>query len=309
MHKLNLMELVKNLRGSIVALVTPFNSNGSIDFHAVQRLLDFHIENGTDGLVINGTTGESASLTIQEYQDLIHFVVNHVGKRIPVIVGSGSNSTAKAIQLCQIAERVGADGLLVVSPYYNKPSRKGIYHYFEQVSISTSLPIILYNVPGRTGSNLTADLSLELAHDFENIVGIKEASGDLQQVMEIIMHRPIGFKVYSGDDSLALPIASVGGDGCISVVANQVPKAFRKMLKLAMDGEMAAARNYHFKLLNLMHLNFIESNPIPVKTSLALMGFIGNYFRSPMCPMEEGNIIKLKQELAELCLIEQSAFA
>jgi 4-hydroxy-tetrahydrodipicolinate synthase len=304
------MNRIENLTGSIVALVTPFNQNKEIDFTALENLINFHIENGTDAILINGTTGEGATLNLTEYRQLIQFVVHKTAKRLPVIVGSGSNDTAKAVQQSQIAQKLGADGLLVINPYYNKPSNQGMYNYFRELASETDLPIILYNVPGRTGTNMNAALTLRLAQEIENIVGIKEASGDLGQIMEIIKNRPEGFKVYSGDDALALPIVNLGGDGCISVVANQIPGPFRTMLNAALTGNQTLAKKLHYQYLNLMNLNFIESNPIPVKTSLSLMGFIKNNYRSPMCPMEDPlNFAKLRKELEHLCLIEESVLA
>ncbi len=304
------MNIIDNLSGSIVAIVTPFTSTGTIDFPALQHLIEFQIHHGTDGIVVCGTTGESPTITPDEYGQLIRYVVQKVAKRIPVIAGSGANSTQQAITQSRVAQRMGADGLLVINPYYNKPTNKGIYSYFSKVATSVDLPIIMYNVPGRTASNMSAELSRQLANDFSNIIGIKEASGNLVQVMELIKSRPQGFKVYSGDDVLALSIINLGGDGCISVVANQIPKQFNQLVNAALDGDYMTARRLHYQYLNLMNLNFIECNPVPVKTSLHMMGLIDDNYRSPMCPMEsEENYSKLRQELQILNLIEEPILA
>lgn len=299
-----------NLSGSIVAIVTPFTASGAIDFSALENLIEFQIDNGTDGIVVCGTTGESPAITQEEYPEIIKHVVQKVAKRIPVIAGSGANSTRQAIYQSQIAQREGADGLLVINPYYNKPTNKGIYSYFSNVAASVDLPIIMYNVPGRTASNMSSELTLQLASDYSNIAGIKEASGNLVQVMEIINSRPEGFKVFSGDDIMALSIINLGGDGCISVVANQIPKQFSQLVNAALYGDYNTARHLHYQYMNLMNLNFIECNPVPVKTSLHMMGFIENKYRSPMCPMEsKESCVKLRQELQHLKLIEESILA
>ncbi|MFZ5554206.1 MAG: 4-hydroxy-tetrahydrodipicolinate synthase [Bacteroidota bacterium] len=299
------MNNLNYLRGSMVAIVTPFNESGNVDFEAYAKLVKMHLENGTNGIVVAGTTGESAALSEEEYAALIRFTVQKVNGEIPVIVGSGSNVTAKAIRHSLVAKREGADGLLIINPYYNKPTEEGIFQHYKAIAENVDLPIILYNVPGRTGSNMKASLTLRLAHEIKNVIAIKEASGDLNQVMEIIASRPAGFKVFSGDDALTLSIIAAGGDGCISVVANQVPADFSRLVNAAIEGDMVTARTIHYRLFNLMNLNFIESNPIPVKTSLYLMGYIKNIFRSPMVPMTNTrNTALLKAELETLGLIE-----
>lgn len=294
---------MNNLSGSIVALVTPFDSNGSIDYKSLDKLLAFHISNGTNGIVINGTTGESPTISIEEFDTLTNFVVESTKGQIPVIAGTGCNNTEEAITKSQIAEYNGVDGLLVVSPYYSKPTEKGLRNYFRRIAGATALPIIMYNVPSRTGSNMSIDLILELsAH--RNIIGIKEASGDMERIMSLIQLSSSEFKVYSGDDSLALSTVLMGGDGCISVVANQIPKIFSQMLSAAANGENEIARNLHYKYLDLMNLNFSESNPIPVKTAMHAMDMIQLQFRSPMSEMETENRNTLLHEMKRLKLIK-----
>ena len=300
------MNSLSYLRGSIVAIVTPFNDNGSIDFEAYELLLKRQIKGGTNGIVVAGTTGESAPLTTDEYAELIRFTVQKVNGEVPVIVGAGSNVTARAIQHCMVAKREGADAVLILNPYYNKPTEEGIFRHFQTISANTDLPIILYNVPGRTGSNMSAALTLRIAREIPNVIGIKEASGNLTQIMDIIAHRPEGFKVYSGDDAMSLSIIANGGDGCISVVANQVPLEFSRMINAALENDYVTARDLHYRLLDLMNHNFIESNPIPVKTTLWMMGLIKNNFRAPIYPMEDQNHLDiLIKDLHKLGLLSK----
>ncbi len=297
------MDKLENLQGSIVALVTPFNFEKKINYNAIETLIEFHIQSKTDGILVCGTTGETPTLNDKEYKSLVGYVVDKVNGRVPVIAGTGTNSTQKTIENCRIAEEKGADVLLVVGPYYNKPTPKGFYLHFSEVAKNTSLPIILYNVPGRTGKNIPTDIILRLGKKFLNIVGVKEASGDLQQIMELIKDRPDDFKIYSGDDSLAFSMTVLGGDGCISVVANEIPRQFSRMLHHVLNNEIEQARKLHFKYLHLMNLNFIETNPIPVKTALSIMGLVEENFRLPMCRMEEANKNMIKGELKRLELI------
>ncbi|MCT4601799.1 MAG: 4-hydroxy-tetrahydrodipicolinate synthase [Marinifilum sp.] len=296
-----------NWQGSIVAIVTPFNEDGSVDYGALENLIEFHIENQSDGIVVCGTTGEAATLSKDEYFEVIKFVIAKVNKRIPVIAGTGSNSTIAAIENSQKTELLGADGVLVVSPYYNKPTRNGLKDYFSQVANAVSVPVIMYNVPGRTASNIPADLVVELAHEIDNIAGIKEASGNLEQMACILRDRPSGFMVFSGDDALAFPAVCLGADGVISVVANLFPNEFHDLMQAALRGDLITARKLHLKYLNIIQLCFIESNPIPVKTGLNLMGKVKEEFRSPMCRMEEANKAKLMVELQKL-LVQTSAY-
>lgn len=298
------MNQLRYLKGSIVAIVTPFNDNGSIDFEAYEALVKRQLKGGTNAIVVAGTTGESAPLSSDEYADLIRFTVKVVNGEVPVIVGAGSNVTARAIQHCLVAKREGADGLLILNPYYNKPTEDGIFKHYQTIAANVDLPIILYNVPGRTGSNMSAKLTLRIANEIPSVIGIKEASGNLSQIMDIIAQRPEGFKVYSGDDAMALSIIAAGGDGCISVVANQIPTEFSRMINAALENDIVLARQLHYRYLNLMNYNFIESNPIPVKTCLYMMGMLKNNFRAPIYPMEDTkNLELLRNELIALGLL------
>jgi 4-hydroxy-tetrahydrodipicolinate synthase len=294
---------IEQLRGSIVAIVTPFKNTGEIDLETFDDLVEFHIENGTDGIVVCGTTGETPTLSDAEDAQMIERCVKKVNGRIPVIAGSGSNSTSDCIKYSQRAAELGADALLVVAPYYNKPSRRGIYKHFSQVAKNVDVPVILYNVPGRTGSNIDPDTAVELANNFENIVAIKEAGGDMNVFAKLLANRPDGFKVYSGDDFLAFSTNSMGADGCISVVANLIPADFHNMMQASIDGDLKTARELFFKYRTLMELMFLESNPLPVKTALALMGKVNEVFRAPLCEMEDENREHLKIELKKLKLL------
>ncbi len=291
------------LQGSITAIVTPFKTNGSIDETAFDRLIEFQIENGTNGIVVCGTTGETPTLTETEDARMFEHAVRRIDKRIAVIAGTGSNNTEECIKYSKTAEQTGVDGILVVGPYYNKPTANGMYLHFSSVAQTVKCPIILYNVPGRTGSSIPADITIRLANEFDNIAGIKEASGNINSVAEILSRRPEGFKVYSGDDSIAMSCNLLGADGCISVASNVFPKEFSQMMAHSIQGNAQAARQIFFKYRRLMDLLFIESNPIPVKTALAAMNLIGENFRSPMCPMEDGNKQKLIAELKHLSII------
>lgn len=292
-----------SLQGSITAIVTPFKSNGAIDETAFDRLIEFQIENGTNGIVVCGTTGETPTLSEAEDARMFEHAVKRIGNRVPVIAGSGSNNTEECIKYSKTAEQTGVDGILVVGPYYNKPTAKGMYLHFSSVAQKVKCPIILYNVPGRTGSTIPLDVTMRLANEFSNIAGIKEASGNINAVADLLSHRPKGFKVYSGDDSIAMSCNLLGADGCISVASNVFPKEFSQMMALSMQGNALAAREIFFKYRKLMDLLFIESNPIPVKTALAAMNLVEENFRSPMCPMENHNKQKLLDELKHLSII------
>ena len=289
-------------RGTTVALVTPFRQNGEIDEERLRQLVDWHIEQGTDVILACGTTGESATLSHEEHHRVMEIIIQQANGRVPVLAGAGSNSTAEAISLTQFAEKAGADGILSVGPYYNKPTQEGFYQHFKAIAESTQLPVILYNVPGRTGTNISAETTLRLAQ-IPNIVGIKEASGKFSQIMEILRQRPEGFVVLSGDDSITLPLIALGGDGAISVVANEVPTLFHEMVHLAFRNQWEKARALHFRLLPLMEMNFVETNPIPVKTALALMGKIEENFRLPLVKMSPSNRVSLRNLLHSLKLI------
>ncbi len=270
---------MKKLKGTITALVTPFKKDGTLDIDSLKKLVAFQLNSGINGIVPCGSTGEAATLSTEEYQLVIRTVVEEVKGRIPVIAGAGSNDTQKAIEFSRLAKKERVTGLLHVTPYYNKPTPRGLVAHFKAIAEEVDLPIILYNVPGRTGSNVSATTTLTIAKEVPQVVGIKEASGDIQQMMEIIQNAGSDFTILSGDDSLTLPLISLGGHGIISVVSNEVPEEMTHLTKLALDGDFKKAIKIHYKLLNLMNANFIETNPIPVKTALSLMGLIKDKFQ------------------------------
>ncbi len=293
---------LRTVRGSIVALVTPFTQDGRVDTAALKRLVEFQIANGTDAISPCGTTGEAPTLSTEEYAAVVETVVKTTQGRLPVIAGAGSNSTAKAVELSKIATELGADGVLSVGPYYNKPSQEGFYQHFKAIAEAVPIPILAYNVPGRTGSNIAPKTLLRLAQ-IENIFGVKEASANLAQMMELLGQKPEGFRVYSGDDAFTLALIACGGDGVVSVAANQIPRQMKQLCDAALRGDFATARAIHYKYLALMNGNFIESNPIPVKCALAMMGLIEEQYRLPLVPMREDNRQKLRAILEEIKLI------
>lgn len=297
------------LRGCATALVTPFTSDGAIDEDALTRLVEYQLAGGVKLLVPCGTTGESATMTDEEDQRVIQRTIELARGRAHVIAGTGSNSTAAAIQNSKIAEEMGADALLVVAPYYNKPTQQGLYAHFRAVSEAVTTPIVIYNVPGRTSCNIAAETTLRLARDCDNIVAIKEASGNLSQIMEILRDRPEGFRVLSGDDAITFAMIALGGDGLISVASNEAPEFMASMVRLALEGKWDEARALHYRLLPLMELNFIESSPGPVKAGLAMMNIIGENFRLPMVPVQEKSRALLRVALLELGLLHANAAA
>ncbi len=268
-------------QGTGTALVTPFARDMSVDEDALARLVEFQIEGGIDMILPCGTTGEGATLESDEWERVIARVVELVAGRVPVIAGAGCNSTARALRLTRRAAELGADAVLSVGPYYNKPSQKGFYEHFKAVNEVNDLPVVIYNVPGRTSGNITAETTLSLA-ELPGIVAVKEASGDFGQIMEIIRCRGEGFRVLSGDDALTLPIIAAGGDGVVSVLSNEVPQMFGELVSLALAGDFAGARKLQYRLLPLMQANFIESNPVPVKAVLAMMGLLEETYRLPL---------------------------
>jgi len=291
------------LRGCATALVTPFASDGEIDEDALTRLIEYQLAGGVKLLVPCGTTGESATMTDEEDQRVIKRTVELARGRAHVIAGTGSNSTAAAIENSRTAQALGADALLVVAPYYNKPTQHGLYAHFRAVAESVATPIVIYNVPGRTSCNISAETTLRLARDCDNIVAIKEASGNLSQIMEILRDRPEGFRVLSGDDAVTFPMIALGADGLISVAANEAPELMARMVHLALDGKWDEARELHYRLLPLMELNFIESSPGPVKAGLAMMNLIGENYRLPLVPIQEKSRALLRLALLELGLL------
>jgi 4-hydroxy-tetrahydrodipicolinate synthase len=289
-------------KGSIVAIVTPFTADGELDEAAFERLIEFQLENGTEGIVPCGTTGESATLSHAEHERVIELAVKIVNKRVPVIAGTGSNSTAEALRLTMSAKASGADGALVITPYYNKPTQVGLYEHFKRIAQSVDLPIVLYNVPGRTGVNMLPSTVARLA-ELDNIVAIKEASGSLTQMTEILSLCGNRISLLSGDDFVTLPVLAIGGKGIISVVANVVPDKVAKLVSEFEAGDVAGAARLQLQLFPLCQAMFYETNPIPVKTALSLMGKIEGGLRPPLCPMSPENLAKLKNTLSQYGLV------
>ena len=294
---------MKKLQGTFTALVTPFKENGEIDVPALENLVEWQIESGINGLVPCGSTGEAATLDIDDYKLVVETVVKQAAGRVLVIAGATSNDTKVAVELSKIAKDAGVNGLLHATPYYNKPTLPGLIAHYKAIADSTDLPILIYNVPGRTALNLTAVMTLEIVKKVDQVVGIKEASGNINQIMEVIKDAPSYFSTLSGDDSMTLPLMAAGGLGIISVISNEIPKEMADLAKSGIEGDFIKARIIHYEWLDLMKVNFIESNPIPVKTALELMGKIEANFRLPLVPMEEGNKQFLKKILKEHSLI------
>lgn len=290
-------------RGSIVALVTPFK-NGQVDEKKFRELIEFQIKNGTQGIVPCGTTGESPTLTHEEHQRVIEICVAAVRKRVPVIAGTGSNATAEAVALTQHAAKAGADGALMVTPYYNKPTQKGLYLHFKAVAESVNIPIVLYNIEGRTARNIETETVARLARDCKNIIGVKEASGNLQQVKDVRRACGERFIILSGDDILTLPIMELGGVGVISVVANIVPQDVVAMIAAFNAGNKQKASDINDRLIPLIKAMFLETNPIPVKHAMGLLGLCSAELRLPLCEMEEANMEKLKVALHHYGLLK-----
>jgi len=291
----------RSFAGAGVALVTPFAQSGDLDEPALRRLVRRQCEGGIDVLVPCGTTGESATLTEGEQRRVIEITKAEAGGK-PVLAGAGANDTRVAIEKARAAADLGADGILSVGPYYNKPTQEGFYRHFAAIADASTVPVVVYNVPGRTGSNIETKTLLRLA-SHRNVSGVKEASGNIGQVMDLLRDRPQGFEVLSGDDAVTLPYMALGAEGVISVVANQVPGPMHELTAACARGDLAAARRIHNRLLRLMNLNFIESNPIPVKASLALMGLCQEAFRLPLCPPSEVTREALRTALRDLELL------
>jgi 4-hydroxy-tetrahydrodipicolinate synthase len=290
-------------QGSIVAMVTPFR-NGKIDEPKVKELVELHVKHGTDAIVPCGTTGESPTLSHDEHHRMVELTVAAAAGRIPIIAGTGSNSTAEAIALTKHAERAGANGALVVNPYYNKPTQEGLYRHFRAVAEATALPILVYNIQGRTAVNIETPTMERLARDCQNIVGVKEASGSLDQMSQVILACGPDFSVLSGDDNITLPLLAVGGRGVISVIANIVPRETSEMVHAALDGDFKRARELHYKLFPLARAAFLETNPIPIKEAMAMAGILEPEFRLPMCRMGDANREKLRAILTTYGLVK-----
>ncbi len=289
-------------RGNAPALITPFTDKGEIDLAAFEEHVLFQLDNGVSALVVLGTTGEAVTLTEDERTSLIGETVRITGRRVPVIAGVGSNATSETVHRSKQAKEAGADALLVVTPYYNKPTDEGCVRHFSEVAAAVDLPIIAYNVPSRTGKNMSAELTLRLA-EIPSVVAVKEAAGDMAQLMEILRNKPEHFSVYSGEDDLTFALLALGGDGVISVVSNEIPGEFSRMVRIGLEGDIPLAREIHFRYLPLIKINFIESNPIPVKTALAMMGRINESFRLPLVPMKPPRRDTLKAVLKSLNLL------
>ena len=289
-------------RGSIAAIITPFKNN-KVDEKRFEELIEFQIKNGTSGIVPCGTTGESATLSFAEHERVIEITIKQVNKRIPVIAGTGSNSTEEAIMLTRQAASAGADASLQVSPYYNRPTQKGLYEHFKAIANSVDIPIILYNIASRTGVNIEPETIARLAADCKNIVGVKEASGNLEQMARIKQLCPAHFDLISGDDGLTLPVLGIGGTGIISVAANIVPRDVVNMVAEFEKGNLKKAQHLHYKLLPLIKAIFIETNPIPVKTAMGLLGMCEPDLRLPLCSMAPENLEKLRKALKDYGLL------
>lgn len=293
----------KPLSGSTVALVTPFKKDFTVDEEALRRLVHFHIENGTDMIIPCGTTGESPTLSNEEQVQVVAAVCNEANGKIKVGGGAGTNSTAHAIELAKAAEKAGASFILSVAPYYNKPSQEGIYQHYKAIANSVSVPVIIYNVPGRTGMNISVDTIIRLADEVKNIQAVKEASGNMSQIAELLNRGQNDLTVLSGDDPLILPVMAMGGDGVISVAANQVPRAVKDLVDAVFESDLEKAKAIHNKYYRLFTLNFIESNPIPVKYTLAKMGMIEEVYRLPLIPLSEASKARMDEEMQKLGLL------
>jgi 4-hydroxy-tetrahydrodipicolinate synthase len=294
------MSLRDQLKGTGVALVTPFNENGSIDFKSLEKLIDFVIDGGVNYIVTLGTTGETPTLSMDEKKDIVDQTFSFVAERVPVVIGIGGNNTAEVIKEIETLPTEKAEAILSASPYYNKPSQEGLYQHYKAVAASTAKPIILYNVPPRTGSNIAASTTIRLANDIENINGIKEASGNMTQCMQILRDKPQEFLVVSGDDNLALPQIACGMLGVISVAANCFPKQFSELVNCALEEDFASARRINNMLLQGYEILFAENNPAGVKAFLAELGVIKNYVRLPLVPLSDGVYKQVKSYLPTL---------
>jgi 4-hydroxy-tetrahydrodipicolinate synthase len=293
---------MKPISGSIVALVTPMHDDGSVDFDALRRLIDWHVAEGTDCIGVVGTTGESPTLAVAEHCEVIRVAVEHTARRVPVMAGAGANSTAEAIELTRYAKQVGADCTLQVVPYYNKPTQEGLYRHFRAVAEAVDLPLVLYNVPGRTVADLLHDTVLRLAQ-VPGVVGIKEATGNIERAAWLLREAPRGFAVYSGDDPTAVALMLLGGHGNVSVTANVAPRAMRELCAAAIAGDAKRAAEIHLRLLPLHKLLFVEPNPVPVKWALARLGRCGGALRLPLLPLSDAAQAPLERALREAGLL------
>jgi 4-hydroxy-tetrahydrodipicolinate synthase len=288
--------------GVFTALITPFTKDGKLDEQALRKLVDFQIDRGIDGLVPVGTTGESPTLSPEETEQVIRIVVEQTGGRVPVIAGTGSNCTDKAIHMTEKAKQIGATASLQVAPYYNKPTGEGFFRHFTAIADAVDLPMVIYNIPGRTGKNIENPVMLKLAKH-KNIVAVKEASGNISQMMDLIAKKPKDFAVLSGDDNLTYPLMALGGKGVISVASNAVPDRMKDLTHTALKGDWDRARKLHYELLPLFKAIFLETNPIPIKATMAMKGFVEEVYRLPMCPMSGENKKALTEVLEQLKIL------
>ena len=288
--------------GVFTALITPFTKDGKLDEQALRKLVDFQIDQGIDGLVPVGTTGESPTLSPEETEQVIRIVVEQTGGRVPVIAGTGSNCTDKAIHMTEKARQIGATASLQVAPYYNKPTGEGFFRHFTAIADAVDLPMVVYNIPGRAGKNIENPVMLKLAQH-KNIVAVKEASGNISQMMDLIANKPKDFDVLSGDDNLTYPLMALGGKGVISVASNAVPDRMKDLTHSALKGDWDRARKLHYELLPLFKAIFLETNPIPIKATMAMKGFVEEVYRLPMCPMSAENRKALIEVLKQLKIL------
>ena len=291
-----------NLKGMGVALITPFKEDESVDYEALGRLVDYLLQNGADYLVVLGTTAETPTLTEEEKKKIIELVVTKVRHRIPIVLGVGGNCTKSVVDKLKNDNFEGIDAILSVVPYYNKPSQEGIYQHYKAIAQATELPVILYNVPGRTGVNMTAETTLRLAREFKNIIAVKEASGNITQMDDIIKNKPKDFNVISGDDGITFPLITLGAIGVISVIGNAFPREFSRMVRLALAGDYDSARTIHHRFTELFSLLFVDGNPAGVKSMLSMMGFVENRLRLPLVPTRIVTYEKIRKLLNELSL-------
>ena len=291
-----------NLRGMGVALITPFKEDGSVDYEALDRLVDYQLQNGTDYFVVLGTTAETPTLTEEEKKKIIELVVTKVRGRIPIVLGVGGNCTRAVVDNLKNGNFEGIDAILSVVPYYNKPSQEGIYQHYKAIAEATELPVILYNVPGRTGVNMTAETTLRIAREFKNVIAVKEASGNITQMDDIIKNKPENFSVISGDDGITFPLITLGAVGVISVIGNAFPREFSRMVRLALAGDYDSARTIHHRFTELFSLLFVDGNPAGVKSMLNMMGFNENRLRLPLVPTRIVTYEKIRDVLRELSI-------
>jgi 4-hydroxy-tetrahydrodipicolinate synthase len=306
-HEFSLKDPMKRkllFRGTGTALVTPFKPNGAVDEVALRDLVDFQIKGGVEALLPTGTTGESVTLSEEEQFFVVETVIDQARGRVKVIPGVGGNATNKVIQTARRMADLSIDGMLSVAPYYNKPTQDGFYQHYAAIADAIDSPIVVYNVPGRTASNISAETTLRIAEEIPTIAGVKEASGNFSQIMEILRNRPTGFAVWSGDDAITLPLVALGADGVVSVVSNEVPKLFSDMVHACLKGNFEKGLKIHNRLLPLMEFNFVESNPIPVKAALAMMGFIEEQYRLPLVSLSDRHRPSLMKILQQLGLID-----